>query len=243
MARPLAERWRSGMVLLLSAGLFVGVVAFAPGSNPAALRRLLGLEDPLGTPAQVPAGGSYAFLQHQPGRPAEPATWDPCRAIEYEVNPVGGPDDAVDLVAEGVAQVSSVSGLQFDYVGTTDRRPVWEERFVPGFGTREPVLFSWADADEVPLLAGDVAGVGGPVSVERDGRVRYVSGGVTLDVDNTPSERLDERAILLHEIGHLVGLDHVSSPRELMNAENVGLTEFGRGDLNGLVALGSGPCG
>ncbi len=51
------------------------------------------------------------------------------------------------------------------------------------------------------------------------------------------------RAILLHELGHLVGLDHVDSTDELMFADNVGKQEFGTGDLNGLVRLGKGRCG
>jgi hypothetical protein len=37
-------------------------------------------------------------------------------------------------------------------------------------------------------------------------------------------------------------LDHVDDPSELMYDRNVGLTEFGPGDREGLAALGSGSC-
>ena len=246
----MSERWRSGLVLTLSAALFLGILVFAPGSNFAAVRRMFGLQDPLGDPADVPAGGTYAFLETQPGRSNEPVTWDPCRVIRYEVNPDGGPAAAADWVADGIAEVSSVSGLQFEFVGESDRRPEWEGRFQPAFGRQQPVLFSWATSAEVDELTGRVAGVGGAASIEvdSDNWRRFVTGGVTLDSDDMAaigdgSGADQERfAILLHEIGHLVGLGHVDSPRELMFADNVGRLGFGAGDLNGLVAVGSGRC-
>lgn len=76
----------------------------------------------------------------------------------------------------------------------------------------------------------------------------FVTGGVTLDADafDRIAEERDggeqARAILLHELGHLVGLDHVDSPAELMYADNVGQAGFGQGDLNGLAQLGKGRC-
>ncbi len=247
------ERWRSGLVLVISAVIFVGIVLFAPGSENSAFRRLIGIgDDPLGTPADVPEGGVYAFLAHQRGQSDDPVAWDPCREIHYEINPAGAPDGAGDTVAfveAAVAEVSGVTGLRFVYDGRTDRRPQWEGAFVPLGGRREPVLISWATASEVDELKGNVAGLGGAAAREgADGRLRYVTGGVTLDSDSF--EDLEDvrdgeayqRAILLHELGHLVGLDHVDSPAELMFEDNVGQRDFGRGDLNGLVRLGQGRC-
>lgn len=246
------ERWRSGVFLLLSVLLFVGIVAVGPSDEMGSLRRVLGIGgDRLGEPADVAPGGTFAYLQHQPGRPDEPVAWDPCRPIRFEVNPEGsarGTDDTVDFVRDAVEEVASVTGLRFEYDGLTDRRPEWRSRFLPA-GRREPVLIAWADDSEVEDLAGDVVGVGGAVAVEvrSSGWRRYVTGGVTLDEDafaelEDGDEGVQQRAILLHELGHVVGLGHVDSPRELMNADNVGQTGFGRGDLNGLVRLGRGRC-
>lgn len=249
----MSERWRSGVALLVSVVVLVALVLAGPGDELAALRRTLGIgQGPLGTPADVPEGGVHAFLQEQPGDAGEPVTWDPCREIRYEVNPDGAPgddDEAVAFVEDGIAEVSRVTGLQFELLGTTDRRPSWESRFVPA-GRREPVLIAWARASEVEQLAGDVAGVGGAVaqSYRSGARFRYVTGQVTLDEDvydelaRSSGGQGHQRAILLHELGHLVGLDHVDSTEELMNADNLGRLEFGAGDLNGLVRLGQGPC-
>ncbi|WP_141014258.1 matrixin family metalloprotease [Nocardioides sambongensis] len=249
----MGDRWRSGLVLLLSVVLFAGVVLFAPGSNLSAVRRLLGLQAPLGIPANVPDEGTYAFFATQPGDPAEPVAWDPCREIHYEVNPDGGPADAVQVVAEALDEASSISGLQFAYDGETDRRPVWESRFVPGFGRAEPVLFAWSDEDEVAELGGDVVGLGGAGSIEESGGwSRYVTGAVTLDTDDradlaAAGSGVDpdavRRATLLHEIGHLLGLDHVDSVNELMHPSNGRLLDYAAGDRAGLAALGSGRCG
>lgn len=249
----MSERWRSGLALVISAAVLVVMVFIGPGDELAALRRVFGIGvDPLGTPADVAPGGVHAFLQTQPGDPRQPVAWDPCREIRYEINPDGAPDgadDTVTFVQEAIDEVSGLTGLQFDYVGETDRRPSWQAQLVPR-GRGEPVLIAWADADEVDELEGDVAGVGGAVSqqVPAGGWRRYVSGQVTLDsevyeiLDGDRDGDARGRAILLHELGHLVGLDHVDSPAELMYADEVGLLDFGTGDRNGLVRLGKGQC-
>jgi hypothetical protein len=253
MSRPLSERWRSGLALLISIVVLGGIILFAPAEGPAALRRVLGIsDDRLRDPADVPAGGTYAFLAHQPLNSDEPVAWDPCDEIHYEINPDGAPDDVdetEEFVADGIEVVAHYTGLVFVYDGTTDRRPEWEDRFVPSGGRREPVLISWATEDEVPDLEDDVAGIGGAVAAEAPGAwLRYVTGGVTLDsdvfddLDTLLGDDSEGRAILLHELGHLVGLGHVSSPDELMFSDNIGRRDFGTGDLNGLIRLGEGRC-
>lgn len=249
----MSERWRSGLALVISTVVLAAMIMVGPGDELAALRRAFGIgQDPLGAPADVPAGGTYAFLRTQPHDTGTPVAWSPCREIRYQVNPDGAPgsaNDAEELVADAIAEVSEITGLRFDYLGRTDRRPSWKARLVP-MGRNEPVLIAWATEDEVEELEGNVAGVGGAVAVANgtDGWMRYVTGQVTLDsdvYDDLAGERdgaVQARAILLHELGHLVGLDHVDSRAELMYADNVGQPDFATGDRNGLVALGRGRC-
>jgi hypothetical protein len=77
---------------------------------------------------------------------------------------------------------------------------------------------------------------------------RYVGGSVSLDgpqlaeILRRPNGHAQARAVVMHELGHLVGLDHVTNPRQVMLAENGTATEFGDGDRAGLTKLGSGGC-
>ncbi len=170
MSRPLTERWRSGVALLISLAVFGAIILWSPSDGPAALRQLFGIgRDELGDPADVPPGGTYAFLEHQPFDADEPVAWDPCDEIHYEINPDDSSydtDDTEDFVADGIEVVSHYTGLEFVYDGLTDRRPEWDRQFVPSIGAHEPVLISWATEDEVHQLEGDVAGIGGAVAVE-----------------------------------------------------------------------------
>ena len=50
------------------------------------------------------------------------------------------------------------------------------------------------------------------------------------------------RAIVQHELGHVLGLDHVDDPGELMYDTSSGRTDFGPGDLEGLARLAGVPC-
>lgn len=188
---------------------------------------------------------SYAFFATQPGG-RTPVAWNPCEPIHYVVNPESAPAEWEELVDEAVAQVAEASGLEFEYDGETSDRDFRDRG--SRFGDDLPVLIGWADPDEVPSLSGDVAGVAGPVVETSNGRSRYTTGMVVLDAPAYArmSEGRDgdrtKLAILMHELGHLVGLDHVDDTSELMHANNTGQTKFGPGDLAGLEKLGDVGC-
>jgi hypothetical protein len=242
--------WRKWVVPLATLGLTLVLFLAVPGIAPVSVRNAFGLgPHRLGRPPTVEAHGAYKFMAKQTGSGSQPVTWDPCRPIHYQVNTAGGPHDAVALVASAISDVSEATGLKFEYDGVSSARPRWTSSYLPFLASHRPVLVSWATESEVSQLAGPVAGIGGSLpQPARGGRLRYVTGGVTLDSASfaTMSRQRDgaalERAIVLHELGHLVGLAHVSDESELMNADNVGLLDYGPGDREGLAQLGAGPC-
>ena len=201
-------------------------------------------------PVAVVSSGPYALEHVLPGGVA--ATYDPCRPVHYVVNPAQMPAAAGPLLADAVAAVSAATGLVLVDDGRTDE-PLDPQREVvqrQRYGNRwAPVLIGFSDARGYPALAGDVAGVGGSSLVQPRGAAsaRLVSGQIALDVDALDAliERghADQvRAVMMHELGHVVGLDHVSDPTQLMYPNNRGLTAFGPGDLEGLALLGDGVC-
>jgi hypothetical protein len=157
------------------------------------------------------------------------------------------------MIADAVARVSQVTGLRFVYDGATEEpatknRPLYQaERY----GERwAPVLISWDTLTEDPDLAADVAGEGGSPEVTLPGsRPVYVTGSVALDaaqfasILSRPDGTAEARAIVLHELGHVVGLAHVTDPTQLMNpTASPGVVDFQAGDLTGLSELGTGTC-
>lgn len=211
-------------------------------------------DQPLGRPT-VPAsaGGPHLFIATHPGT-SEPVAYDPCRVIAVVVNHRTAPGEADEILVEALAEVSANSGLQFAVEGASDEAPV-DQR--PAFqrdryGDRwAPVLVAWSDPGERVELDGNVAGIGGSLRTQASpGSAEvYVSGGVTLDgpqlaeILERRNGRAQARSVIMHELGHLVGLDHVDDPDQLMNGNgNPGVTRFEAGDVAGLNRLGAGRC-
>lgn len=226
-----------------------GIALFIAASNGAIGDHLRGLVGPGGSDERVrpavetDAAGSHGYLNTQRGS-REPVGFSPCREIHYVVNPTGAPAGWEGHVDAAVSEVEARTGLAMTYDGTTDDRDFTGRLDADP----KPVLIGWAVEDEVGVLADDVAGVGGPTMVEIGGRRTYVTGSVVLDSDTTArmSRMRDgddlQVALLLHELGHLVGLDHVEDEGELMFPLAITRTTYGPGDLEGLAALGSVDC-
>ncbi len=88
-----------------------------------------------------------------------------------------------------------------------------------------------------------MAGAARTLSTSVDGRSRWVAASVTLDSGDYAGMEADEqRLILSHELGHVLGLDHVEDTDELMNPIFVGQDGFGPGDRSGLARLRVNPC-
>jgi hypothetical protein len=208
---------------------------------------------PLGSAPDVAnTNAPYAFVMTQEGS-AQPVAFDPCRPIPVVINDAGAPAGTTPIIEEAIERISAVTGLQFVLEGGTDEpADVAQRQFQPErYGDRwAPVLISWSDDSVVEELAGDVIGLGGSVSFARtakDPQV-FVTGQIVFDTPQV-TEMLDEkrgraglRAVALHELAHVVGLDHVDDESQLMNPSSSDVFDFQAGDLAGLAQLGRGAC-
>jgi len=211
---------------------------------------------PLAAPAPAPSGsGGYKLLEYEDDGSFVPVRWDPCRPVHYVVRPDGAPPGGELALDRAVAEVEQVTGLRFTDDGETDEGPMMNRpaQDRARYGDRwAPVLVAWTDPAEYAHMAG-YAGLAGPdaVSGAAPGRRRYVSGVVYLNRQHLSEvatwgdgqARID--AVVLHELGHLVGLDHVDDPGELMYRTPTAQPHphgFEAGDRRGLAALSGGPC-
>jgi hypothetical protein len=188
---------------------------------------------------------TYAFLETVEG---QPVTYSSCRLIQVAAYPAGGPPNAEQLVREAVARMRTATGLDIVVTGVFGgHAPNWNFEAAP-IHPDDPISVSWQDGDAIAELTDHTAGLGGSrVITGPNGSKRLVAGTIALSRDyyTLLTERGDHGealAVLLHEFGHVFGLDHVDSPRELMYDDNSDLTSFGPGDLEGLRLLGQGPC-
>jgi hypothetical protein len=209
--------------------------------------------EPRGVPLPPPPeGGTHAFVTFQTDG-VTPVAYDPCRPVHYAIRPDSAPPGGEELIREAVARISEVTGLQFVYRGPTDEAPVeGREIFQPDrYGRRwAPVLIAWETEEQNPALAGDVVGEAGSVPASLgDGPRVYLTGTVSLDAPRLAEilrgrdGRRVARSIVLHELGHLMGLAHVDDEQQLMFPEaRRDVPDFAAGDLTGLAALGAGVC-
>lgn len=235
----LQRRWREVVATVAAVVVVFASLAELPGRPGEAFRHTFGLPDPYDRGGSVSGDGTFAFEATQLGSHA-PVGFDPCRTIHYVINPQGGPSDYLDFIQAAVAEASRVSGIDFAYDGTTDDRDFHR--------TSGPVLIGFAEEADVPQIGGDdVIGVGGGVMVQEGGHREYRSGMVALRTSwfaarDAEGRQDAEQAVVMHELGHVLGLDHVQDRNELMYPSITRLT-YGPGDIKGLRALGHISCG
>ncbi|HET6815790.1 MAG TPA: matrixin family metalloprotease [Mycobacteriales bacterium] len=194
------------------------------------------------------------------------ARWAPClvlngvkttHVINYKVR-TAGVASRVTLVKNAMSRVASATGLHFHYAGTTSYIPQGKSNGTSMLldaarqrkATHAQLVIAWAWAGtgtgRSNLLSGTEAGVGsiswassstsqlriGDAAVVMRRGVHLLSGFVAGGSTGT---------LLLHELGHAMGLQHVSYQREVMYPIVSALSPGGytTGDKQGLYRVGA----
>lgn len=235
-----------GVAGLLSPRAYVeiaGEQVAVPRPEPAAGRQLPAVP--------VTTAGSHAFLHtDDDGRPVG---YDPCRPVSYVTNPAGRPAALEGVVHEAARVVGEAAGVLLVHEGDTDEPPTMDRPLIQPdrYGQDwAPILIAWSDEDAFPELTGQVAGIGGSAAVPGPtGEGRWLAAGrVVLDGPDLaamlerPGGADQARAIVLHELAHVLGLDHVDDPGELMHPLTRERSDLGPGDRQGLALLGQVAC-
>ncbi len=158
-----------------------------------------------------------------------PARWNPCESVHYAVVVAGAPRGYASDVSNDIAQVSRATGISFVYDGafaTTASVPASSK-----------LTISWVRT----LSGGDLVGL--------TTYWYYATTTYTPQVISAQVQLLSsliggagpdgEQPVLLHELGHAMGLGHTPSIAEVMNPVDQGHPTYQAGDLNGLWHVGS----
>jgi hypothetical protein len=186
-----------------------------------------------------PSAGSHGFLYGFGD--GSYARWNPCKALTYKVNYVGAPWFARSEVEAAVARVESATGIDLVDMGDLGGAAGNDGKAGP-FGVDAVIAF--VNSGENPGI-GSAAGLGGGgyMPAWNGYAARVVSGFVLINESLGYSQGLGPsglQGLLLHELGHMMGLDHVQDLAEVMypvmhNVPN----GYGPGDREGLWYLGA----
>jgi hypothetical protein len=205
-----------------------------------------------------PANNDYEYLQAA-GQDGDLAPysrngrkyfgWRPCESITYAVNTQRANRTQIDAMNKAIRQVENASGFDFVFLGDVNGSLNTNniDANVPGVGQAMAVI-GFSDSTATPILGGSVIGIGGIGSgsgktVAQDGSFAWiVRGGFALADINDVTEPGDITATFAHELGHLVGLNHVSAVKELMRPVLSDQSDYGDGDRNGLYSIGKPQC-
>ena len=221
-----------------------------PSSIPAATPTPSPALSPTAPTFRPDVDGAFRFLERVGGAPVR---WNPCDPITYAVNAAGAISPVRPDLTEALRRVTRSTGIEFRSVGTTSETFIraYQRMRYEGVVRKAELILIWVDHDgytKILRLLGDprpsiaFAKTMAGLFADQD---QYFGGIIVMDADATATPGFGYRyahgSVLLHELGHIMGLDHVRDPDQLMYSgrrPNFSVSVFGAGDLEGLRRLG-----
>ena len=214
------------------------------GAGPFGRRDHRGPAQPL---PSAPAG-SWAYLDPTADG-GRPVGWARCRPVYVVANPAGIPEaerpDFAEMLRYALDALSAATDQDWVHVGTTGWRAVDDTsvRSVLGVVT---ISFMEAPNPADPAAAWAHTALGhNPLT----GTVTYLSGTVSLNVTRLVGDAGGQvtplvATTIMHELGHIAGLDHVGDRSQLMSAvyeppAEPAFEQYRDGDRAGLARVGS----
>jgi hypothetical protein len=182
---------------------------------------------------------SYSFMATSNGTPVK---WNACQDVHYTTRTSTAYSGALADVQAALAQVSAYTGLHFVYDGEVSTVPT-----VSYGQTGGPLLIGFVDAAESDLYTGaplSVVGIAGswynsPGTTYHSGRVALERTRLLALPRTGPASRT---VVIMHELGHAIGLGHIADVTQIMNPVVVSYADWGAGDMTGLQALSTPVC-
>ncbi len=186
--------------------------------------------------------------------------WDPCSApIRYRVNYDDIGPGILPVIDAAMDHVTAATGIPTVYQGRTKKLALKTRRYPKN----TDLLLGWASSAEYPRFGTSYAGFGGTVkgvwARDKRGRrvIKSLKGGVLFNsdmigffnpaLDSADLTRPLQGRLILHEVGHVLGLNHSVTAQQVMyfqlsaepDSDGLQHTRYAAGDLTGLKKLGT----
>ena len=196
-----------------------------------------------------PQGPGDAWTLLETGRPGTAFRWNPCTTVRYRTHLGAAPAAMTGDVTEAVHRLAVATGLRFVDMGATDYSGTFADPDQHGWPNDADLLITVVDEAAAPALAGSTVGyakIAHASWTTTDARIDRAE--VVLErqfIATAPTgfgtTQAGSAELLLHELGHAVGLGHTSVAGQVMFPTlGSGVPpQYQNGDINGLARVGA----